>query len=135
MVYLATGMVTALVLAYKSEKKGSVSPFLIFGGDIIGLAISFIFWPLIAIISVMELNFSDEKKEEAKEDRKESIIGKIGVTQTLMHLSGRVVVDNVFIDAYSVSGSLGIGESVEILSKKMNYYKVRKVEQDGGLNS
>jgi len=135
LIYVGCGIVTNFYLVIRYDKKGKALGCFMFGdGDPMGAVLCMIFWPFIAAILAIELTFSDEKKESLTNKKKEIVEGTIGVTQTKMNPSGRVQVDNVFIDAYSVSGSLGIGESVEILSKEMNYYKVRKVEQDEYLN-
>lgn len=88
-------------------------------------------WQLFVAITAGEFSFPKEKTIEIEEEKAEIEIGAIGTSETQMRPTGRVKINEVFIEAYSLSGPLEAGEKVEIISKDMSRYKIRKVEQDG----
>jgi len=131
LIYIALGAICSGCLIYASRKKeeASLPLFLVGGGEAYGILLWFAFWPVFAVVAAIELTFPEEKKLQAKEGKKAFTIGQVGITQTKMRPSGRVKIEDDYVDAHSLSGPLEPGEKVEIVSKEMNYYKIQKVEQ------
>lgn len=131
LIYILGGIITTVILSVAAERNGTTSPvFFLDGNPAIVFAWLFL-WPLFAAISAVELSFPKEKTNEIEEEKAEIEIGEIGTSETQMRPTGRVKINEIFIEAYSLSGPLEAGEKVEIISKDMSHYKIRKVEQDG----
>ncbi|WOO40907.1 NfeD family protein [Rubellicoccus peritrichatus] len=128
LIYIAVGFISTLYFVYESDKKGETSPFLIFGGDVWGMLAWFALWPVFVIVAKAELAMPTEKKKEVQQAKKKTTIGERGVTETQMLPAGKVKVNGQVIDAYSLSGALESGEQVEIVSKEMSHYKVKRVK-------